>query len=262
MKKPLAFVTGASRGIGRAIAIELARQGFDLAGNSRTFEPDNTAKGLFEVKQQVEKLGATFLPLQGDISSLADHEYMLESILEKHGRIDLLVNNAGVAPEKRMDILETTTASFDRVLGINLRGPFFLTQRVAARMVAQVKQTPNQKPAIVFVTSVSANTSSPSRAEYSVSKAGLSIAAAVFADRLCEYGINVYEVRPGIIKTDMTLAVEAKYDKLIAEGLVPQRRWGFPEDVAKAVAALVSGSFSYSTGTVIEVSGGMDLRRL
>jgi NAD(P)-dependent dehydrogenase (short-subunit alcohol dehydrogenase family) len=262
MKKPVAFVTGASRGIGRGIAIELAKQGYDLAGNSRTFEPQNTSTGLFEVKQRIEELGAAFLPLQGDVSSLDDHERMLGLILAQYGRINLLVNNAGVAPEKRLDILEATTASFDRVLGINLRGPYFLTQRIARQMVAQVKDTPDHRLAIVFVTSISAYTSSPARAEYCISKAGLSMAAAVFADRLSEYGICVHEVRPGIIKTDMTAAVEAKYDKLIAEGLVPQKRWGSPEDVGKAVAALVNGSFPYSTGTVIEVSGGMNLRRL
>jgi NAD(P)-dependent dehydrogenase (short-subunit alcohol dehydrogenase family) len=262
MKKPVAFITGVSRGIGRGIALELATQGFDLAGNSRTLDPQNTASGLFEVKAQAEKRGAAFLPLQGDIASLADHERMVESILKQYGRIDLLVNNAGIAPEKRLDLLETTPGSFDRVLGINLRGPFFLTQRVATQMVAQVKAASEHRPAIIFVTSISADTSSPSRAEYCVSKAGLSITAAIFADRLTEHGINVYEVRPGIIKTDMTAAVESKYDRLIAEGLVPQRRWGLPEDVAKAVAALAGGSFPYSTGTVIEVSGGMNLRRL
>jgi NAD(P)-dependent dehydrogenase (short-subunit alcohol dehydrogenase family) len=262
MKKNVAFITGASRGIGRGIAIELAKQGYDLAGNSRSFEPQNTRSGLFEVKQRVEKLGASFLPLQGDVSSPEDHERMLGLILAQYGRIDVLVNNAGVAPEKRLDILETTTASFDRVLDINLRGPFFLTQRIARQMIAQMKQKPESKPAIVFITSVSAKASSPSRAEYCVSKAGLSMAAAVFADRLSEYDINVYEVRPGIIKTGMTAVVGAKYDKLIAKGLVPQRRWGVPEDVGKAVAALVNGSFAYSTGTIIEVSGGMNLRRL
>jgi len=261
MKKPVAFITGASRGIGRGIAIELARQGYDLAGNSRSFDPQDTARGLLEVKQRVEELGAAFLPLQGDVSSLQDHERMLALILETYGRIDLLVNNAGVALEKRLDILETTTASYDRVLDINLRGPFFLTQRIARQMIAQVKEKPERKPGIVFITSISACTSSPSRAEYCVSKAGLSMTAAVFADRLSEHGINVYEVRPGIIKTGMTAAVEAKYDKLIAEGLIPQGRWGLPEDVGKAVAALVNGSFPYSTGAVIEVSGGMNLRR-
>jgi 3-oxoacyl-[acyl-carrier protein] reductase len=262
MTKPVAFITGASRGIGRGIALELARQGYDLAGNSRGFNPQDTTKGLFEVKQRVEELSARFLPLQGDISSFDDHEHMLTSILETYGRVDLLVNNAGVAPEKRMDLLEATVGSFDRVLDINLRGPFFLTQRIARQMIAQIKDRPDSRCSIVFVTSVSACTSSPSRAEYCVSKAGLSMAAAVFADRLSEFGINVYEVRPGVIKTDMTAPVEAKYDKLIAEGLIPQKRWGFPEDVGKAVAALVNGNFIYSTGTIIEVSGGMNLRRL
>jgi len=260
MKRPVAFITGASRGIGRGIAIELAKQGWDVAGLSRLSDPDNTESGLFEVKRRVEEAGANFLPLQGDVTSIADHDHLLELILEKYGRIDLLVNNAGVAPEKRLDILEATTGSFDRVLGVNLRGPFFLTQRVAQQMIAQAKE--HKTPAIVFITSISATTSSPSRAEYCISKAGLSMAAATFADRLAEYGINVYEVRPGIIKTDMTAAVETKYDKLIAEGLAPQKRWGLPEDVGKAVAALVSGGFAYSTGAVIEVSGGMNLRRL
>jgi NAD(P)-dependent dehydrogenase (short-subunit alcohol dehydrogenase family) len=262
MSRPVAFITGASRGIGRGIAIELAKQGYDLAGNSRGFDEQNTASGIFEVKERIEELGAGFLPLQGDVSAVDDHERMLELILERYGRIDVLVNNAGVAPEKRLDILETTNASFDRVLGINLRGPFFLTQRISRQMIAQVNGQPESKPSIIFVTSISAYMTSTSRAEYCISKAGLSMAAAVFADSLSEYGINVYEVRPGIIKTDMTAAVEEKYDKLIDGGLIPQRRWGFPEDVGKAVAALVNGSFQYSTGTVIEVSGGMNLRRL
>jgi 3-oxoacyl-[acyl-carrier protein] reductase len=261
-KRPVAFVTGASRGIGRGIALELAKQGYDLAGNSRSFEPENTTIGIFEVKQRVEELAANFLPLQGDVSSLDDQQRMLAEILERYGRIDLLVNNAGVAPEKRLDILETTTASFDRVLDINLRGPFFLTQKIAGQMIAQLEKNQQSKPSIIFVTSISAYISSPSRAEYCVSKAGLSMTAAVFADRLSEYGINVYEVRPGIIKTDMTATVEEKYDKLIAEGLIPQQRWGLPEDVGKAIAALACGNFQYSTGTVIEVSGGMNLRRL
>jgi 3-oxoacyl-[acyl-carrier protein] reductase len=261
-KRPVAFITGASRGIGRAVAIEMARQGYDLAGNSRVFDSATGAGGIFEVKQRVEELGATFLPLQGDVSVLEDHERMIEMILEKFGQIDLLVNNAGVAPEQRLDILETTTASFDRVLSINLRGPFFLTQRIAAQMIAQKKQRPESRPAIIFITSVSAHMSSPSRAEYCVSKAGLSMAAATFADRLAECGINVYEIRPGIIKTDMTAPVEAKYDKLIGAGLIPQRRWGAPEDVGKAVAALASGAFEYATGLVVEVSGGMNIRRL
>jgi 3-oxoacyl-[acyl-carrier protein] reductase len=261
-KRPVAFITGASRGIGRGIAIELARHGYDVAGNSRALDAANTASGIFEVKRRVEELGATFLPLQGDVAVLEDHERMVELVLEQFGQIDLLVNNAGVAPEQRLDILETTPASFDRVLSINLRGPFFLTQRVAAQMIAQPKQPSGSRPSIVFITSVSAYMSSPSRAEYCLSKAGLSLAAAIFADRLSEFGINVYEVRPGVIKTDMTAPVEGKYDKLIDEGLIPQRRWGLPEDVGKAVVALTSGAFGYSTGLVVEVSGGMNIRRL
>ena len=262
MKKPVAFITGASRGIGRGIAIELAKHGWDLAGLSRLFDPKNTDNGLFEVKKRVEEAGGEFLPLQGDVASLADHAHLLDLILEKYGRIDLLVNNAAVTPEKPLDILETTTGSFDRVLGINLRGPFFLTQRIAQHMISQTKPNADRKPAIVFITSISAVTSSPSRAEYCMSKAGLSMAAAVFADRLGNHGVNVYEVRPGFIKTEMTSAtVEEKFDEVILKELL-QKRWGQPEDVGKAVAALVSGSFGYSTGAVIEVSGGMNLRRL
>lgn len=261
-KRSVAFITGASRGIGRGIAIELAKNGYIIAGNSRAFDSENTSSGLFEVKRRVEELGAAFLPLQGDVSELKDHEPMIEAVLEKFGKIDLLVNNAGVAPERRSDILETTPESFDRVLSINLRGAFFLTQRIARQMIAQKRTDLEYQPSIIFITSISAYMSSISRAEYCVSKAGLSMSAAIFADRLSEFGINVCEVRPGIIKTDMTAAVEGKYDDLINEGLIPQRRWGVPEDVGKAVAALASGAFGYSTGLVIEVSGGMNIRRL
>src|ERR1044071_2562838 len=171
-KRPVAFITGASRGIGRGIAIELAKHGYDVAGNARASDATNTASGIFEVKRRVEELGAIFLPLQGDVSVIEDHERMMTSILEQFGQIDLLVNNAGVAPEHRLDILETTQASFDRVLSINLRGPFFLTQRVAAQMIAQTKQPSETRPGIVFITSVSAYMASPSRAEYCLSKAG------------------------------------------------------------------------------------------
>ncbi len=262
MKKPVAFITGVSRGIGRGVAIELAKRGWDLAGLSRLFDPKNTGSGLFEVKQRAEEAGANFLPLQGDITSIADHGHLLEAILEKYGRIDLLVNNAGVTPEKPLDILEAPTGSFDRVIGINLRGPFFLTQRVALHMISQLKKGVERKPAINFITSISAATASPGRAEYCVSKAGLSMAAAVYAARLAEYGINVYEVRPGFIQTDMTAMIGENFGEQLVEGVAPQKRLGLPEDVGKAVAALVSGSFDYSTGAVIEVSGGMNLRRL
>lgn len=260
--RPVAFITGASRGIGRGIALELARHGYDIAGCSRTLDSNNTESGIFEVQRRIEEAGAGCLPVEGDVSVLEDHERMIATIIEHYGRIDLLVNNAGVAPERRLDVLETTPGSFDRVLSINSRGPFFLTQRVARLMIDQVQSKSRFNPKIIFVTSVSVYMSSPSRAEYCLSKAALSMAAAIFADRLSEYGINVYEVRPGIIKTDMTSAVQEKYDRLIEGGLIPQGRWGTPEDVGKAVLSLVSGGFEYSTGAVIEVSGGMNIRSL
>lgn len=259
---PVALVTGAGRGIGRGIAIELAKSGFDIVGNDIIFKSENRKSGLFEVKERVEELKASFLPVQGDISSLDDHQKILKKALERFGRIDVLVNNAGVAPEKRLDILETTPESYDRVMSVNARGTFFLTQLVARQMVEQVKKNPALKPCIIFISSISAYVSSPSRAEYCLSKAALSQATRIFADRLSEHGINVYEIRPGIIKTEMTASVKEKYDRLIAGGLIPQKRWGFPEDVAKAVVALAKGYFSYSTGLIIEVSGGMDIRHL
>jgi NAD(P)-dependent dehydrogenase (short-subunit alcohol dehydrogenase family) len=174
----------------------------------------------------------------------------------------VLVNNAGVAPEKRTDILAITPESYDRVLSVNARGAFFLTQRVAKHMIHQSEADAKNKPSIIFISSISVYVSSPSRPEYCISKAALSMAARIFADRLAEHDINVYEVRPGIIQTDMTAPVKEKYDKLIAEGLIPQKRWGYPADVAKAVVSLARGDFSYSTGLVVEVSGGMNIQRL
>ena len=260
--KKVALVTGAGRGIGRGIVLELAKNGFDAVGVDIVFEPENKEKGLFEVKERVEELDGTFLPIQADISSLDDHNEILERTLEKFGKIDLLVNNAGVAPKKRLDILETTPESYDRLMTINARGPFFLTQKIANQMIKQVKQNSEGKPSIIFISSISAYVSSPSRAEYCVSKAAVSMSAKIFADRLAEYGINVYEVRPGIIKTDMTAVVQEKYDKMIAEGLIPQNRWGYPEDVGKAIVGLAKDYFGYSPGLVVEVSGGMNIQHL
>ena len=261
-KKPVALVTGAGRGIGRGIAIELANNGFDIAGNDIVFEPGNKKKGLFEVKERVEESKAVFLPVRGDISRLDEHEAIIDQALDTFGTIDVLVNNAGVAPERRLDILETTPESFDRLFSVNTRGTFFLTQKVANQMIKQGKEKSALKPCIIFISSISAEVSSASRAEYCISKAGISQAARIFADRLTEYEINVYEIRPGVIKTDMTAPVQGKYDKLIAGGLIPQKRWGFPEDVGKAVVVLAKGYFDYSTGLVLEVSGGMNIRRL
>jgi NAD(P)-dependent dehydrogenase (short-subunit alcohol dehydrogenase family) len=259
--QPAALVTGAGRGIGRGIVLALARQGYDVVGIDIEFDPENKARGLFEVKARVEKLGGRFLPVAGDISRLDDHDRLLDAAYGVCGRIDVLVNNAGVAPLRRAHILETGPESYDRLMSVNARGPFFLTQNAARRMSAQ-KPLKGRRPAIVFITSISAVWSSVSRPEYCVSKAALSMTATLFADALADRGIDVFEVRPGIIATDMTAAVKAKYDKLIAGGLVPQGRWGTPEDVGRAVAGLARGDFGYSTGAVLEVSGGMRLRRL
>jgi NAD(P)-dependent dehydrogenase (short-subunit alcohol dehydrogenase family) len=257
----VALITGASRGIGRGITIHLAKAGYHIIGNGRQYDPANKTTGLFEVKEIVEKEGLKFLAIGGDISSETDRRNIVKTAIEEFGRIDLLVNNAGVAPQKRVDILEVSESSFDRVFSINARGPFFLSQLVSKSMIDQIGEY-EEKPCIIFISSISAYVSSPSRAEYCISKAALSHIARLFADRLSEFGINVYEIQPGIIRTDMTNTVKEKYNKLIADGLIPQKRWGVPDDVGKAVVALATGSFPYSTGIIIEVSGGMNIKRL
>lgn len=262
MPPKTALITGASRGIGRGIALELARLGYNVVGAATKADPDDREKGLYEVAGRVEELGGRFLPVTGNVAAREDHARWIDEALREFGAIDVLVNNAGVAPLERLDILDTTEESFDRLMNINLRGPFFLTQDVAVRMIEQLEEGHEVTPSVIFITSISSDTASPSRAEYCVSKAGLSMAAQNFAVRLAEYGINVYDVRPGITATDMTSAVQAKYDKLIAEGLLLQPRWGTPEDVGKAVAALAEGYFPYSTGAVIEVGGGFGVKRL
>ena len=260
---PVAMVTGASRGIGRGIALALAQHGFNVAACATKADPSNTESGLYEVKARVKELGQRCLPLAGDIGNPDDHVRMLDEALEAFGRVDVLVNNAGVAPLERLDILETTTESFDRLMHINLRGPFFLTQLVARQMVKQVEaESGGFAPKIIFITSISSHTASPNRAEYCVSKAGLSMTAQNFAVRLAEHGIGVFDIQPGITATDMTGPVKEKYDKLIADGLLLTQRWGTPEDVGKACAALATGMFDYSTGAVIEVGGGFGVRRL
>jgi NAD(P)-dependent dehydrogenase (short-subunit alcohol dehydrogenase family) len=262
MNKKTAIVTGAGQGIGRGIVLELAKNDFNIVGVDVIFQAENKEKGLFEVKERVKELGAEFLPVQADISNLQDHEKIIQKTLEKFGRIDVLVNNAGVAPKQRLDVLETSPESYDRLMTINTRGPFFLTQKIAKQMIQQHQKDPSKTQYIIFISSISAYYSSPSRAEYCLSKAAISQAARIYADRLSAEGINVFELRPGIIMTDMTAAVKEKYDKMIAEGLIPQKRWGYPEDVGKAVVGLVKGYFDYSTGMIAEISGGMNICRL
>jgi len=253
--RPAAIVTGASRGIGRAIAIELARLGYDLVINRVQHQPPQTQK-------EVEDLGAQCEFVQADISRPEDRRRLVDSAKSRFGRCDLLTNNTGVAPLERTDILDATEESFDRVLGINLKGPYFLTQLVAKWMVEQRKQYPDRPLRIVNIGSVSSYASTPARGEYCISKAGLSMMTNLYAHRLAEYNIGVFEISPGIIATDMTSPVKTKYDKLIAEGLSPTRRWGQPEDVAKAVGAIAEGRLDFSTGTVINVDGGFHLKRL
>lgn len=254
----VAIVTGGGRGIGRGIVAELARRRFAVVVNYRS---DSSAAE--ESCREAARLGApATLAVAADIAVPEQGRALLEQTRERFGRLDLLVNNAGVAPAVRHDLLEMPTESWDRVLGINLRGPFLLTQEAARWMVSEVEAGMDPAPQIVFVTSVSSEFASINRGEYCVSKAGLSMVVRLFADRLAPHGIRVYEVRPGVIATDMTAAVKSAYDERIAAGLSPIRRWGTPQDVGLAVAAIAEGLFPFSTGEVLHVDGGLHLPRL
>jgi len=222
----------------------------------------SNAAAAQETLETAVRLGGRALAVQADLAVGEQRRRLVREALEVNGRIDLLVNNAGMAPRQRTDLLEMSEASYEEVMAANLKGPFFLTQQVARHMLAQVKERGAPAPVIVNIGSISAYTSSTNRGEYCLSKAGMGMLTALFADRLAADGILVYEVRPGIIATDMTSAVRAKYDRLIEEGLLPLKRWGQPEDVARAVVLLAEGGLSYSTGEVINVDGGFHLRRL
>ena len=253
----VALITGAGRGIGLGIALALASERWDLA--IMDIHPDEVVlPALNELREQ----GADVLYCRADVTDAAARAVTLDAIKARFGRLNVLVNNAGVAPKVRADILEATEESFDWVMSINLKGPYFLTQAVANWMLAQKQADPGFWGCIVNISSVSATVASPSRGEYCISKAGVSMATRLWAARLGEFDIPVYEVRPGVIKTDMTATVQEKYDKLIAEGLTLQSRWGYPDDIGKAVAALVRGDFPYSTGQVIMVDGGQTVQRL
>jgi len=253
----VALVTGGRRGIGLGIAKALAAQGCDIVINGVS-----PAAGAAEAVAELEGLGARVLYVQGDVAEPGDHARMVEAVQNRFGRLDVLINNAGIGPRSRDDILTATPENYDHVMQTNLRGPYFLTQRVANYMVEQKKADPAFDGMIVFITSISSTVVSVNRGEYCLSKAGLSMAAQLYAVRLAEFGIPVHEVRPGVIATDMTSKVKEKYDRLFAEGLALLPRWGTPEDVGRAVAALVRGDLAYSTGQVIMVDGGMQIQTL
>lgn len=253
----VALVTGGTRGIGLGIAEALANEGYELALCGRRAEA--------EVRPVLESLrgrGRTVTYLRRDIADADDRNALIHDVRKQLGALHVLVNNAGVAPRERRDIIDATEESFDYVLGVNLRGPYFLTQAAARWMLQQAAADESYRGCIITVSSVSATMASVNRGEYCVAKAGLAMAVKLWATRLAPHGIPVYEIRPGIIETDMTAGVKEKYDRLIADGLVPQRRWGTPADVGKAAASLARGDLSFSTGQVVMVDGGLALSRL
>jgi 3-oxoacyl-[acyl-carrier protein] reductase len=252
-----ALVTGGTRGIGLGIARALAADGWDLVLCGTRAEPE-----VAPVLEELRRPGRAVAYEAADLSSLADRTRLVAALRAKHGPLNALVNNAGRAPRIRADLLDAEEDSFEELIRTNLQGPYFLTQAVAREQVARRAADPAFSAAIVFITSVSAEMASVNRGEYCVSKAGLSMTARLFALRLAGHGIPVYELRPGIIETDMTAGVKATYDQRIANGLVPENRWGTPEDVGRVVAALLRGDAPYATGSVINVDGGMSMPRL
>ncbi len=253
----VALITGATRGIGLGIAKCLAAEGYDIAANGVRDEQAATP-----AIDEIRSLGADVLYCRADVGDTAARAAMIEQVERYFGRLNLLVNNAGVGPKVRTDILEATEESYEWVMRTNLQGPYFLTQAAANWMIRQRKANPNFPACIVNISSVSATLASIHRGEYCLSKAGVSMATSLWAVRLGEFGIPVYEVRPGLIKSDMSKPATEKYDKLIADGLTVEPRWGLPEDVGKVVAAITRGDIPYGTGGVIMVDGGLTLRRL
>jgi len=255
--KPAVLVTGGSRGIGRGICVSLAmngwRVGVNFAGNAAAAQ---------ETLDLIQQTGGSGEAVQGDVADAPQRKQLVDFMLSRFGRFDALINNAGVAPESREDLLEASESSYDRVMGINLKGPYFLSQLAAREMIAQIKAKKIAHGYIVNISSVSAYAVSVNRGDYCLSKSGMAMMTKLFAARLAGEGIAVHEVRPGIIATDMTGAVKEKYDKLIANGLQPIKRWGQPEDVGACVASILRGDFPYSTGQVFDVDGGFHLQRL
>lgn len=255
--KKVAIITGSGRGIGRGIAIELARAAWTIVIND-IGNPEPPGETL----ELVQSEGSDGTIVMGDVTSATDRQRLVDETLKAYGRIDLLVNNAGIAPRQRLDILEISEQSLQEVLAVNLISPFFLTQLVARTMINLIGEKIIENPKIVNIGSISAFTSSTNRAEYCISKAGVAMCTLLYADRLANHGINVYEIRPGIIQTPMTAGVKEKYDRLIAEGITPIKRWGQPADIGKAIAAIAENYLPFSTGQVINVDGGFHIQRL
>jgi NAD(P)-dependent dehydrogenase (short-subunit alcohol dehydrogenase family) len=255
--KRTALITGGSRGIGKGIAIELAKEGIDLAING--VRPEQQVN---DVLDELRAFGVRVIYCQGDVSKNSDRVSILEKVKKEFEQLNFLVNNAGIAPKERKDILEASEDSFENVMKTNLQGPYFLSQAVANTLVEEKEKNDEFFGAIINITSISATVASVNRGEYCISKAGMSMMTKLFAVRLGEFDIPVYEVRPGVIKTDMTAGVEEKYNKLFKEGLSIQARWGKPSDIGKVVRALAKGLLPYSTGEVIMADGGLTIPRL
>jgi NAD(P)-dependent dehydrogenase (short-subunit alcohol dehydrogenase family) len=253
----IAFITGGTRGIGFGIAMALGKAGFDLALNGMRNEGE-----VADALEEVRKLGVNVAYFQGNIAVREDRQAMLDKILSHFGAVNVLVNNAGIAPRERADILHAKEEIWDEVMEINLKGPYFLTQLFASYFVEMKVKNPLFDATIINVSSISAFVASVNRGEYCISKAGIAMATKLWATRLGEYDIPVYEIQPGIIKTDMTAGVVEKYDKLFQEGITLQRRWGLPDDVGKVAAMLAQGNMPYATGQAIKVDGGLHIQRL
>ena len=251
-----ALITGGSRGIGFGIAEALGKQGYNLVVNG--VRDENEVKGPLDILRQFTEV----VYCQGNIGERQDHKNILDKALRHFNAVDVLVNNGGVAPKVRKDIMEIDEESYDRLMGINLKGTFFFTQLVVGSMLSEVKSNKEYQACVINITSMSAEVASINRAEYCISKAGLSMMTKLFATRLAEANIPVYEVRPGIIQTDMTSGVKEKYDKLIEEGLTLEKRWGTPADIGRIVTALAKGDVPYSTGQIIRADGGLTIQRL
>lgn len=258
MNKKIAIVTGSGSGIGQGIAVQLAKARWTIVINATSRSTRNQEETLDLVRGN----GSDGLIVTGDISSEEDRSRIVKTTLDTFGKIDLLVNNAGIGPRVRMDMLEMSEESMREVLNVNLFGTYFLTQLVANHMIRLIREGRLEKGKIVNIGSISAYTSSTSRAEYCISKAAVSMITTLFADRLAGEKINVYEIRPGIIRTPLTRVVQDKYDRLIAEGITPIKRWGEPDDIGKAVVAIAEDYFPFSTGQVIDVDGGFHIKRL